>query len=80
MTAGRTIAQLTVDRKRLKAKNRKLWEQLKEDFKNESKYIIIYVRERLNGRNLVGLGTLGPYPAAHNCNIFVHSVYLQMLF
>ena len=47
---------------------------------NESKYIIIYVRERLNGRNLVGLGTLGPYPAAHNCNIFVHSVYLQVLF
>ena len=43
MSAGRSIAQLTVDSKQLKAKSRKLEKQLKDDFKNESKYIKLLV-------------------------------------
>ena len=43
MSAGRSIAQLTVDSKQLKAKSKKLEKQVKDDFKNESKYIKLLV-------------------------------------
>ena len=43
ISAGRCIAQLTVDSKQLKAKSRKLEKQLKDDIKNESKYTKLLV-------------------------------------
>ena len=45
MSAGRSVAQLhgAMDSKQLKAQNKKLEKKLKEDFKNESKYIKLLV-------------------------------------